>query len=389
MALLSTLATLIGFALLAAALLYSVANGIALLVWRLSTPPPPDERLPPVTVLKPLCGAEPRLYEDLKSFCVQEYPQFQLVIGVRDASDPAHAVARRLAAEFPAVPIAIVVDPRLHGSNCKVSNLINMLPLARHDILVMADSDVCVEPHYLRAVAPALCNPGVGLVTCIYQGMPTSGIWSRVGAMYVNEWYMPSILLAWLFGHQGYVSGQTVCIRQTTLRDLGGLEALANHLADDHELGTLVRMLGLKIELSRYVVAGAHHEPSFDAVLRHEIRWMRTLRVLRPVSFRWLFLTFSLPLAAAGLALVQTANPVAGGFVAPARLLFAATLALRLMVHGANRLTTRRNLVGDLWLLPLRDLLLCWVWLRCFFTSTVTWRGNEFDVDADGIMRRL
>ena len=389
MALLSTLATLIGFALLAAALLYSVVNGIALLVWRLSTPPPPDERLPPVTVLKPLCGAEPRLYEDLKSFCVQDYPQFQLVIGVRDASDPAHAVALRLAAEFPAVPIAVVVDPRLHGSNCKVSNLINMLPLARHDILVMADSDVCVEPHYLRAVAPALCNPGVGLVTCIYQGMPTSGIWSRVGAMYVNEWYVPSILLAWLFGHQGYVSGQTVCIRQTTLRDLGGLEALANHLADDHELGTLVRMLGLRIELSRYVVAGAHHEPSFDAVLRHEIRWMRTLRVLRPVSFRWLFLTFSLPLAAAGLALVEAAHPVGGGIVAPARLLFAATLVLRLMVHGANRLTTRRNVVGDLWLLPLRDLLLCWVWLRCFFTSTVTWRGNEFDVDADGIMRRL
>jgi len=276
----------------------------------------------------------------------------------------------------------------VHGSNLKVSNLINMLPHARHDVLVMADSDVFVEPGYLRAVAPPLRDPRVGLVTCIYRGMPTPGIWSRIGAMYVNDWYVPSILLAWLFGHQGYVSGQTVCIRRDTLLALGGLATLTDHLADDNRLGTLVRRLGLRIELSRFVVTGEHHEPSLNAVNCHEIRWMSTLRVLRPHSFRWLFLTFSLPLAFAGMCIIIAACPTPAQ-MSVTRDLFAVTLMLRLMMHVAQRLPWNRKVLGDLWLLPARDLLLCWVWLRCFFTSTVTWRGRDFNIDSDGFMHQV
>jgi ceramide glucosyltransferase len=259
MAIVPPLVTLLGFSCLLSAALYSSMSCVALIVWRLPRRARRCADLPAVTILKPLCGAEPGLYEDLRSFCRLDYPHYQLIFGLHHEADPACSVARQLAAEYPTLPITVVVDSQLHGSNCKISNLINMLPHARHELLVMADSDALVEPDYLRVVTSPLRDSRIGLVTCIYRGIPTPGIWSRIGAMYINEWYVPSILLAWLFGHEGYVSGQTICIRQKTLRALGGLQALSSHLADDHRLGTLVRALGLRIELSRYVVTVEHH----------------------------------------------------------------------------------------------------------------------------------
>jgi ceramide glucosyltransferase len=356
----------------------------AAVVWRLNRPSRSAVDAPPVTLLKPLCGMEPGLYEHLRGFCVQDYPHYQIIFGVRDPKDPALPVAERLAREFPALPIDIVVDPRQHGNNHKVSNLINMLELARYDPLVMADSDAFVGPDYLAAVAAPLLDPKVGLVTCTYRAVPTPGIWSRLGAMYINEWYLPSVLLAWLFGYEGYVSGQTMCVRQSTLKAVGGLRAIADHLADDHQLGELIRALNLKIVLSPYVVEGEHHEQSLKSLIRHELRWMRTIHVLRPWSFRGIFLTFSLPLAVAGLAL-GALNVLAASVTWA---LFAATVTVRLALHLLHRLKDERPPFADLWLLPLRDFLLCWVWLRSFFTSRVTWRGKEFRVDADGLMRR-
>jgi ceramide glucosyltransferase len=379
------LMTAVGFVSLTLAASYAVLTVVAVLAWRLRRGPNSSRSRPPVTVLKPLCGAEPGLHEHLRSFCQQNYPEFQLVFGVRDAGDPACAVVKRLAAEFPSVPIDLVINPQLHGNNLKISNLINMLPHARHDILAMADSDAFVGTEYLGTVTAPLLNEDVGLVTCIYRGTPTKGIWSRLGAMYINEWYVPSVLLAWLFGHQGYVSGQTVCMRRNTLDAIGGLRVLADHLADDHRLGELVRGLGLRIVLSPYVVDGEHHEPNLNSLTRHELRWMRTIRVLRPRSFRMMFLTFSLPLAAFGIiAAGAESSPSVTAWV-----LFGITVLARLVLHFVHRSRDDRALVSDLWLLAARDLLICWVWCRSFFTSHVTWRGNEFDVDADGVMRPL
>jgi ceramide glucosyltransferase len=378
------LMTAVGLVSLSLAASYAVLTVVAVLVWRLRRGPGGSRSRPPVTVLKPLCGAEPGLHEHLRSFCRQNYPEFQLVFGVRDAADPACAVVKRLAAEFPSIPIELVINPQLHGSNLKISNLINMLPYARHDMLVMADSDAFVGADYLATVTAPLLDHEVGLVTCIYRGTPTKEIWSRLGAMYINEWYVPSVLLAWLFGHQGYVSGQTVCLRRDTLHAIGGLRELANHLADDHRLGELVRGLGLRIVLSPYVVDGEHHEPNFNSLTRHELRWMRTIRVLRPRSFRLMFLTFSFPLALLGIA---AAGPESSSMTA--WVLFGITVLARLVLHFVHRLRDERAPMSDLWLVPARDLLICWVWCRSFFTSHVTWRGNEFDVDADGVMRPL
>jgi ceramide glucosyltransferase len=379
------LMTIVGFACLSLAAGYALLSVIAVLVWRSRKGPVDSRSLPPVTMLKPLCGAEPGLFEHLRSFCRQDYPEFQLVCGVRDAGDPACAVVKRLAAEFPSVPIDLVINPALHGSNLKISNLINMLPFARHDMLAMADSDAFVGSDYLRSVTAPLLDPAIGLVTCLYRGTPTPKVWSRLGAMYINEWYLPSVLVAWLFGHQGYVSGQTVCLRRDTLQAIGGLMPLANHLADDHRLGELVRAAGERIVLSPYVVQGEHHEPNLDSLVRHELRWLRTIRVLRPRSFRFIFITFSLPLAVFGIAAAAPASlhsPAAWA-------LFGTTVTARLVLHFVHRLRDDPKPLSDLWLLPVRDLMMCWVWFRSFFTSHVTWRGSKFAVGADGVMRPL
>ena len=191
------------------------------------------------------------------------------------------------------------------------------------------------------------------------------------------------MLLAWLFGYQGYVSGQTMCLRRDTLQAVGSLQVIANYLADDHRLGELVCGLGLRIVLSPYMVRAEHHEPTWKSLTRHELRWMRTIRVLRPRSFCFLFFSFSLPLAIVGIGLSTLANPVS----MPAWVLFLTALCARLALHFVPRLRSDRPLLADLWLVPAQDLLIGWVWLRAFFTSRVTWRGSEFDLGADGVMR--
>lgn len=381
----TALVAVVGIVFLLSASAYGVLEVLAVWAWQRRRRMGDKRRPPPVSLLKPLCGPEPSLYENLRTFCRQNFPEYQIIFGVQDGHDPALAVVRRLQQEFPSLAIDVVVNSRQHGSNCKVSNLINMVAHARHDVLVMADSDAFVCPEYLGIVTAPLRDESVGLVTCLYRAVPTRVIFSRLGAMYINEWYMPSVLLAWLFGHQGYVSGQTLCIRRETLDAIGGLERIANHLADDHQLGERVHALGKRVVLSHYVPSAECHEPSFASLIGHEVRWMRTLHVLQPRCFLFLFFSFSLPLALVGLMLAGTVQ-----LLAPlAWALFAATTCTRLALHFAHRVHGRRLVVADLWLLPLRDLLLCWVWCKSLLTSRVIWRGNEFDVDAEGVMHRL
>jgi len=201
--------------------------------------------------------------------------------------------------------------------------------------------------------------------------------------MYINEWYFPSVMAAWLFGHQDYASGQTLCLWRTTLDAIGGLPAFADHLADDYQLGQLIRKQGLRIVLSSYEVQAQHHEPDFAALNRHEVRWNRTLHAVSPWSFRMIFLTFSVPMAALGLALLAGRGHVL------AWTLFWITVAARVALHLVQRLGRGRPLLADLLLVPIRDLLLFWHWGQSFFCRRVTWRGASFHVDAAGVMRRI
>ena len=372
-----------GLTCLSLACAYTLLAVFAMVRRRCETSHRPVAAGPPVTVLKPLCGAEPGLYVNLRSFCVQEYSEYQIVFGVRDSADPALGVVHRLAAEFPHLSIDIVVNAQQHGSNRKVSNLINMLAFARHDVLVIADSDALVGPDYLGTVTAPLQDAETGLVTCQYHSVPTGTRWSRLGAMYVNEWYIPSVLLARLFGNREFASGQTLCLRRETLTAIGGLRSIAYHLADDYKIGAAVRALGKEIVLSSYVPIARQYDPSFDDLIQHETRWMRTIRVLRPVSFAFLFITFSLPLAALGF-MLSTAIPSCIGVALP---LLTVCSGARVMLHRLAKRRGDRAGRGGLWLVPIRDLLVCWVWCRAFLTSRVTWRGAEFEVDVHGVMR--
>lgn len=375
---------LTGALLSAVAAAYAVVALVAVLVWRLR----PLRRASagkhlPVTLLKPLCGAEPDLYGNLRSFCLQNYPLFQIVCGAQDADDPAIGVVRTLQREFPALDIELVVDDAQHGSNRKVNNLINMMRAARHDILLIADSDARVGSDYLGSIAPQLLEPQVGLVTCIYRSIPAGGIWSRLGSMYINDWYMPSVLLAWLFGHRGYASGQTMAFRRDTLEAMGGFRSIVNHLADDHELGERVRNLGLRIVLSPYLVATLQQEPTEGALLAHETRWMRTVRVLAPAGFAFLFISFGLVIQFVAFLLLSV-DPALSERLS---VLLIVTIAARLAISCVQRLGQPRLALSDLWLLPVRDMLLCWVWARALCTSHISWRGGQFEVDARGVIR--
>lgn len=379
------LTTTIGLVILVFTTAYLVLACVAVLVWKTVRSGTRSPLAPPVSVLQPLCGAEAGLYENLRSLCLQDYPEFQIVYGVLDAADPAIAVVERLRSEFPSRQIDLVINPQTHGNNFKVSNLMNMFARARYDVLTMVDSDVSVGPDYLASVTAPLADRDVGAVTCLYRDVPTAGLWSRLGAMYINDWYMPAVLLARLFGYEGYMSGQTICVRRDTLQAIGGLRAIANHLADDFRLGELVRGLGLRVVLSPYPLTAGHDEPDASSLVKHELRWLQTLRVLRPRSFCLLFLSFGLIQPAVGIALAAAEPALAS----VAWALFCTAVLARLVLHVRHHQGDLRLLSGDFWLLPAHELLLWLLWFGCFFTSRVTWRGREFDVAADGALSLL
>jgi ceramide glucosyltransferase len=341
-----------------------------------SAQPPVDPgRRPAVTILKPLHGEDPELYENLRSFCIQAYPAVQIVFGVRDAADPAAAVARRLIADLPAADLALVVDPRVHGTNLKISNLINMMAVARHPILVIADSDMRVTPSYLDALVGGLAAPGVGLVTCLYAGHPAAGLWSRLGALFINHGFLPSVLVGSLVRPWPGCFGATLALHRETLRQIGGFARFRDQLADDYRLGAAIVEAGFRVALSRYVVEDVLVEPDARTLLRHELRWARTIRSIAPLDFAASVITY--PLAFGLLCAVLS-------------LLSAPGLAVLLGILGWRLIVVRmidKALAlprQPLWLVPARDVLSFGLLIASFCGKTVEWRGHAFRLTQDG-----
>jgi ceramide glucosyltransferase len=336
---------------------------------------PPSRQLPPVSILKPLHGAEPGLYENLRSAAEQDYPVHQLVLGVADPQDGAVPVARALIGDHPDRDIALVVEPTRHGSNAKISNLRNMLPAARHDILVIADSDIRVGRGYLAAVVTPLLAPRAGLVTCLYRGVSNGGPWSQLGAQFINFSFLPAALLAEALGAGGGCFGATMALRRDVLARCGGFARLRDELADDYRLGEAVRACGLDVVLSRYLVETCVSEPSFRDLWRHELRWARTMRSIAPVGYAGSILMYPVALAVLAMA--------ASRFALTACAFLAISCALRWLsarlVAGALGLATAR-----LWLLPMRDLLSFTVFIASFLGRSVVWRDQAFRVEASG-----
>ncbi len=332
-----------------------------------------------ITILKPLHGSEPLLEQALATLCVQDCSNYQIVFGVQDPADPAAAIVRRLQARFPDRDIALVVDPRQHGPNRKVGNLINMLPAARHPILAIADSDLHVQPDYLTRLCEALAEPGVGLVCTLYAGLPaTNCLAARLGATQITHSFLPGALLARALGRQDCL-GATMVLRRETLDRIGGLRALVDHLADDNALGRLVHGLGLAVRLAHTVPATTVPETTLRALLRHELRWARTIRALAPVPFAASVLQY--PLAWALLAVMLSA-----GAAWSVALFLAAWLVSAVLARGIDRslapLLSGVAFAAPVWLLPLRELMSVAVLIGGFTGSRVDWRGHALDADG-------
>ena len=332
-----------------------------------------------ITVLKPLYGAEPLLEEALTTLCDQDHPSYQIVFGVQSEADPAVAVVHRLQARFPDRDIALVIDATRHGANGKVGNLINMLPAARHPIIAIADSDLHVRPDYLTRLLVALAQPGAGLVTTLYAGLPaTSCLAARLGATQITHGFLPGALLSRALGRQDCL-GATMVLHRDTLARIGGLTALVDHLADDNALGRLVRGLGLDVRLADTVPATTVPETTLRALLRHELRWARTIRALAPVPFAASVLQY--PLFWAALTVILSACAMW------ALALFACAWAARAaLARGIDRslapLLPGVAFAAPVWLLPLRELMSVIVLAGGFAGSRVEWRGHAMDADG-------
>ena len=337
-----------------------------------------------VSVLKPLCGTEPRLYENLVTFCEQAHPCFQLLFGVCSPVDPAIGVVRRLQAAYPQCDIKLVIDSRVHGRNPKVSNLINMVQWARHEVIVLADSDIAVKPDYLDTVTAPLANIDTGVVTCLYRAQSVGGFWPRVGALFINEWFAPSVRVAHAGGSRRFGFGATLALRRTTLESIGGFETLKDCLADDYWLAEHARALGLNTVLSPVMVATDVIEPAFTTLWLREMRWLRTIRSVNPLGFAFLFVTFTTPwlFASTLLTLSLTAADAAPthSFAATTASIGTATGCIARILLHARSARWSRTFWRDLPLVPLRDMLLALQWLGAVFGSHVVWRGARMPV---------
>ena len=348
-----------------------------------ASPPSPPGICPPITILKPLHGAEPSLYANLASFCNQDYAApFQIVFGIADSADAAAAVVRRLVDEFPGRDLTLVANPRRHGSNAKVSNLINMQAEAQHEVLVIADSDIAVSNNYLTSVAASLGQPQVGLVTCLYRGIGSTGLWSHLAAAGIDYQFLPNVLVGLKLGLASPCFGSTIALTKTTLAKLRGLQSVADQLADDYGLGMATRRAGRKVAIPPFTVTHVCAERSLRELLLHEIRWARTIRAMDPVGFAGLAITYAVPLALIGLML---------GGLTPAAVVVAAALGCRFALQAElNRLFQLRNAISwEMSLLgPIRDILSFVIFVVSFFGRRVEWRGNVYDVSADNTLTR-
>ena len=375
-----TVASGVVCALAAAGLVYTAAQIVALRRFRARKPERAHGALPPITVLKPLHGSEPQLYENLRSFCEQAYPEYQVVFGARDASDPAIASAQRLVREFPDLDLCVVAgEPAGDIPNPKIANVAAMLPHAKHDLLTIVDSDICVGPDYLASLATEFADRGTGAVTCLYAGIPLDGLAPAVGAAIVNERFMPSVLVAMLIEPLEYCFGATMAVRREILEEIGGLAALGKGIGDDFMLGKLVSEAGYRVALSPTVVRTTVSDRDLSDLWAHQLRWQRTVLAARPRGFAGSLVTHVLPLAA--LAAILCRSKTSGG------LLLAAAVALRAAVQNEAQSTFVPESKSSPWLIPAADAIAFGTWIAAFFPGEVAWRDRKFRIEPDGRLR--
>ncbi len=337
---------------------------------------------PPVSILKSLKGLDPHMYAAFRSHCVLDYPEYEVLFGVHDLDEPALALVEKLRAEFPQRQIRVVHCPQVLGPNGKVSTLAQMLPQAQYEHVIISDSDILVPPDYLLRVLAPFATAGVGMVTTLYRALPGKTLGSRLEALGIGTDFAGGVLTARaLEGGLRFALGATVATTKTILRQIGGLEPLADYLGDDYELGARVAAAGHQVALADVVVETALPDYSFRDFWRHQLRWARNVKDRRPAQYIGLAVTFGLPWAV--LAVMFRLNwwtCLALGVTAAVR--FASAIFV-------GRGVLQDEHVGrDLWLLPLRDFLALAIWIASFMGNTVEWRGMRFRLRKGKLEKR-
>ncbi len=350
--------------------LYLLAASAMVLSYRRSDIVTAPRRAEPVTLLKPLHGAEPGLSQRLHRFCRQDYPaEVQMVCGIADAADPAAKAVDRCRMQGDAVDLVVA---RRHGSNPKISSLVDMLKQARHDLLIISDSDIDVENDYVAKTAAALLRPGVGAVTCLYRGIG-SGLWSQLSALAINSHFLPNAIVALTLGLGRPCFGATIALRRSMLRRIGGFDAFKDVLADDNAIGRAVRATGQRVVVPGFAVGHVCQERSLRALLVQDLRVARTIRSVDPIGYAGLVITHP-------FALALLAVPLSG---ANAAILVGLALACRvvlcLAVKRAFTLEPQK-----LRLIPLRDLLSFAAYVGGFLGDSVQWRNASYRIVCDG-----
>jgi ceramide glucosyltransferase len=342
----------------------------------------PAQSLPPVSILKPLKGTDPDIYESLRSHCLQDYPEYEIIFGVNDQDDPAIASVEELQRQFPHRSIRLIVSREILGPNLKISNLEQMLPSARYELLVVNDSDIQVENDYLQGVVAPLADARVGMVTCLYRGVAAATLGSRLEALGISTDFCPGVLVAQqLEGGLRFGMGSTLAFRRADLERIGGFKAVVDFLADDYELGRRLAGLNKKVLLSKHVVQT--HLPEYDLAgfVEHQLRWFRGIRDARRWGYIGLASTFGIMWGLLAF--------IAAGAAPWTWAVLSALLLLRIAVAFVicRAVLQDEDSVERLWLLPLRDLVAVAVWVASFAGHTVAWRGDRFELKNGRLIR--
>jgi ceramide glucosyltransferase len=353
---------------------YVVAIIAARLFFSKRTASLPGDFTPPVSILKPIYGLDRETYENYASFCRQDYPEFEILFCVSDDRDPAAPVIQKIIADFPERPIRLLVGSEPLGASDKVNKLCRMAREARHEIVIVTDSDVRVEPGFLRAIATAFRDPEVGGVTCLYRGLTDGSFAAGLEAMGNSTDFAAGVLVNWLGGKIDFMLGAVMATTKKNLAEIGGFEALVDYFCDDFELGNRIAKKGHPIELSLFPVSIVYPRETLAEAFRHQVRWNLSIRYSRAAGHLGLIFTQGLPWTILA-ALVAPSATISLAYVA-AYVVLRSEMARTVGVWGMQDRALRAKLA----LLPVRDAFAFVVWLVSFFPQRIRWRDKEFYV---------
>jgi len=332
--------------------------------------------MPPASIVKPVRGLDHEAYGNFASFCRLDYPVYEVVFAVSDASDPVIPVIEKLRAEFPAVSIRLITDVPHVGASDKVNNLCQLAQNARYDLLVMSDSDVRVEADYLKQVTAPFADPKVGAVTAFYKSQTSGSLASNLDALGMYMDSAPAALVAKkIEGRLGFAFGWTVATSKKHLAEIGGWEAIVNHHSEDFELGKRIALCGHRVVLMAKPVYMVFSKENFSEYFRRELRWSIALKSARPSGYWGLLFTHGLPWALVGAAAsLLIGSPLIATFYLLAYLFLRAAMTWLTGRWGLGD----RELYKIMWLIPVRDAISYFVWVMGFFAEKIVWRGQEY-----------